>query len=63
MSFDAVKGRLTIRAEDHQALCDVNYVKLEPDESEMGWKVSDYYKVDGTELAGPATPGVPIRFE
>jgi hypothetical protein len=44
-------------------LCDVNYVKLEPEESEMGWKVSDFYKVDGTELAGPATPGVPIRFE
>lgn len=63
LSFDAVKGRLTIRAEDHQALCDVNYVKLEPDESELGWKVSDYYKVDGTELAGPPTPGVPIRFE
>ncbi len=63
LTFEAVKGNLTIRAEDHQALCDVNYVKLEPDESEMGWKVSDYYRVDGTDLAGPPTPGVPIRFE
>jgi len=63
LSFDAVKGKLTIRAEDHQALCDVNYVKLEPDDSEMGWKVAAYYKADGTELAGPPTPGVPIKFE
>lgn len=63
LSFDAVKGRLTLRAEDHQALCDVNYIKLDPDETELGWKVSDFYKADGAELAGPATPGVPIRFE
>lgn len=63
LTFDSVKGRLTIRAEDHQALCDVNYVQLTPDNSEMGWKVADYYKANGADFAGPATPGVAIRFD
>lgn len=62
LTFDGVKGKMTLRAEDHQALCDVNYVKLGPDDSEAGWKVADFYKTDGTELAGPATPGTPIKF-
>lgn len=64
LTFDGVKGKITLRAEDHQALCDVNYVKLGPDSaSEGGWKVLDYYKTDGTDLAGPATPGVAIEFK
>lgn len=63
LSFDSVKGKLTIRAEDHQAITDVNYVKLSPEDSEMGWKVADFYKADGTDLVGPATPGVAIKFD
>jgi branched-chain amino acid transport system substrate-binding protein len=63
ISFDSVKGPMTLRAEDHQALCDVNYVKLGPDESEAGWKVYDFYKTSGADLAGPPTPGVPIEFK
>jgi branched-chain amino acid transport system substrate-binding protein len=63
LTFDSVKGPITIRAEDHQALCDVNYVKLGPGEGDTPWKVIDYYKTEGKELAGPATPGVPIKFQ
>lgn len=63
LTFDAVKGKVTLRAEDHQAICDVNYVKLAPDTTEAGWKVVDYYKADGADLVGPATPGVPIKFQ
>jgi branched-chain amino acid transport system substrate-binding protein len=63
LTFDGVKGKVMLRAEDHQALCDVNYVKLGPDDGELGWKVSDFYKTDGTDLAGPAAPGVSIKFQ
>jgi branched-chain amino acid transport system substrate-binding protein len=62
LTFNSVKGDVTIRAEDHQALCDVNHVLLESDDTEMGWKVGDYKKSDGAEFAGPATPGVAIKF-
>ncbi|MET0606460.1 MAG: ABC transporter substrate-binding protein [Beijerinckiaceae bacterium] len=63
LSFDTVKGKVTIRPEDHQAICDVNYVKLAPDQSEAGWTIADYYKADGAELAGPPTPGKEIEFK
>lgn len=62
LTFDSVKGRMTIRAEDHQALCDVNYVKLAPADNEMGWTVVDFDKTNGAELAGAATPGKEIIF-
>lgn len=63
LTFDSVKGKITIRREDHQALCDVNLVKLEPDDSDTGWKVADFVRTDGAPFAFPATPGVPIKFE
>lgn len=62
LTFQGVKGKVTIRKEDHQALTDVNYVKLAPG-GDQGWTVADFVKLDGSELAGPATPGAPIKFE
>ncbi len=63
LTFDGVKGKITIRPEDHQALCDVNHCLLAPDDTEAGWKVADYVKSDGSIFAGPPTPGAPIKFE
>jgi branched-chain amino acid transport system substrate-binding protein len=63
LTFESVKGKVTIRPEDHQALCDVNHVKLAPDDSDIGWKAADYKNSDGAEFAGPATPGVAIKFD
>ena len=58
-----MKGKVTIRPEDHQALCDVNHCLLAPDDSDIGWKVADFVKSDGSAFAGPAAPGAPIKFE
>jgi branched-chain amino acid transport system substrate-binding protein len=63
LTFDTVKGLITLRKEDHQAICDVNYAKLGPADNEDGWEVVDFARVDGTEFAGPATPGVALKFE
>jgi branched-chain amino acid transport system substrate-binding protein len=63
IKFDTVKGPITLRKEDHQALCDVNYVLLSPAKNEDGWEVTDYARVDGTPFAGPPTPGVPLKFQ
>jgi branched-chain amino acid transport system substrate-binding protein len=62
LTFDSVKGKITIRPEDHQAMCDVNHVKLAPDEGDAGWKVADFKVSNGAEFAFPPTPGVPIKF-
>lgn len=63
LTFDTVKGKMRIRKEDHQAICDVNYANPEPDQSARGWSVKNVYKVSGEEFAGPPTPGSKIKFE
>lgn len=63
LTFDTVKGRITLRKEDHQAISEINYAQLGPAENEDGWEVIDYARVDGTEFAGKPTPGVALKFE
>lgn len=62
MSFDSVKGKITIRKEDHQALCDVNYALLAPAENEDGWEAVDFARIPGDAFAGAPTPGVALKF-
>ena len=63
LTFDSVKGPITLRKEDHQAICDVNYALLGPSSNEEGWEVVDYARVDGAPFAGEPTPGVDLKFE
>jgi branched-chain amino acid transport system substrate-binding protein len=63
LKFDSVKGPITLRKEDHQALCDVNYALIGPAKNEDGWEVVDYARVDGTPFAGPPTPGVALKLQ
>ena len=63
LSFDSVKGRITFRKEDHQALSDVNYALIGPASNEDGWEVVDFARVDGTPFAGPPTPGTKMKLE
>ncbi len=63
LSFDSVKGQITLRKEDHQAISDVNYALLGPANNEDGWEVVDFARVDGAPFAGPPTPGQPLKFE
>lgn len=58
LSFDSVKGRITLRKEDHQALCDVNYAEIGPAGNADGWTVTRFARIEGAPYAGPPTPGV-----
>lgn len=62
LTFDTVKGSVTLRKEDHQAICDVNYAQLGPADNEDGWEVVNFAAVKGEEFAGPATPGEALKF-
>ena len=62
LKFDTVKGPIELRAEDHQALCDVNYVHCVGADNDDGWIVKDFASVDGRPLAGPPTPGKKMSF-
>lgn len=62
LTFDSVKGPITLRKEDHQAICDVNYALIGPADNEDGWEVKDYARVDGAPFAGEPTPGVKLKF-
>ena len=46
-----------MRAEDNQAIKDVELVYLEPATTDKGYKVSQYVKVDGKTVIFPPTPG------
>lgn len=62
MTFDSVKGPITLRKEDHQAISDVNYALLGPANNEDGWEVVDFARVNGAPFAGAPTPGQPLKF-
>ncbi|WP_342363705.1 ABC transporter substrate-binding protein [Terrarubrum flagellatum] len=62
LTFDSVKGPITLRKEDHQAICDVNYAQLGPANNADGWEVVSFARVDGKDFAGPPTPGVALKF-
>jgi branched-chain amino acid transport system substrate-binding protein len=63
LSFDSVKGRITLRKEDHQAITDVNYALIGPANNAEGWEVLDYARVDGAPFAGEPTPGAKLKLE
>ncbi|WP_172297157.1 ABC transporter substrate-binding protein [Pseudoruegeria sp. HB172150] len=62
VTFETVKGPVELRAEDHQALCDVNYALIAGAENEDGWEVLEAAKVDGRPLAGEPSPGEEMSF-
>lgn len=62
LTFESVKGPITLRKEDHQAICDVNYALLAPANNEDGWEAIDYAAVPGEPFAGAPTPGEPLKF-
>jgi branched-chain amino acid transport system substrate-binding protein len=61
LEFDSCKGMRKIRKEDHQAICDLNFVQFGPDEtSEQGWKVTSHRVIKDEGISEEPTPGVPI---
>lgn len=63
LTFESVKGPITLRAEDHQAICDVNYALLGGADNADGWEAVDFARIDGAQFAGAPTPGQALTFE
>jgi len=67
LSFDTAKGRATFRPEDHQAICDVNFVRMksstvEPTLDAVDYvrpdvEVAEFVRYDGASVIEKPTPG------
>ena len=62
LEFNSCKGMRKIRKEDHQAICDINFVQFGPDDSEQGWKITDYKVIKDEGLSEAPTPGQALKF-
>ena len=63
LTWDTVTGPRTIRAEDNQAIKNLEMIYLEPDPaSDVGFKVSDYLQIEGAGVVEPATPGQKLQL-
>ncbi len=63
LEFDSCKGMRKIRKEDHQAICDINFVQFGPDDSAQGWKITGHKVIKDEGLSEPPTPGQPLKFQ
>ena len=67
LTFDSAKGPITLRAEDHQAICDVNFVRIKSsspapnldmiDYSRPDIEVAEFVRYDGASVIEPPSPG------
>jgi len=64
LSFETVTGPRVIRAEDNQAVKDVELIYIEPDSAaERGYKVSEVIRIDGESVIEPPAPGQPMTLK
>jgi len=63
LSLDTAKGTRILRKEDHQAVLDLNFIKIDPDSSDLGWTVSDFVRIPGAEVIEPPSPGKEVEFK
>lgn len=62
LTWDTVTGPRTMRAEDNQAIKDVELVFIDPANTEKGYAVSQYLKVAGKDVILPPTPGQKLKL-
>ena len=62
LTWDTVTGRRFMRPEDNQTVKDVELVYLEPANTEKGYAVKEYVKVDGKSSILPPTPGQKLKL-
>ncbi len=64
LTFDSATGPRTIRAEDNQAIKNVELIKIEPSTvEESGFAVTDYKQIPGEKAIEPAAPGKPFELK
>jgi len=62
LTWDTVTGPRTLRPEDNQAIKDTELVFIEPANTEKGYQVTQYVKVDGRSVIFPPSPGKAMTF-
>ena len=62
LTWDTVTGPRYMRPEDNQAVKDVELVFIEPANTEKGYAVSQYVKVDGKLVILPPAPGQKLKL-
>jgi branched-chain amino acid transport system substrate-binding protein len=62
LTWDTVTGPRFMRPEDNQVVKDVELVFLEPANTDKGYAVKEYVKVDGKSSIMPATPGQKMKL-
>ena len=70
MTLDTAKGPVTFRAEDHQAVCDVNFVRIKRpsnasdldmvDSTRSDIEIAEFIRYPGASVIEPPSPGKPI---
>jgi len=70
LTFDTAKGKVALRAEDHQAICDVNSIRIKASNAEptldaidyarADIEVAEFVRYDGASVIEPAAPGKPV---
>lgn len=63
LTMETCKGKLTFRKEDHQAIADVNLIKLAGKAEDPGYAIVDQMKVSGADVIDPPTPGQPVKYD
>ncbi len=64
LTIQTVTGPRLIRAEDNQAVKDVELMYIEPDSaSPRGYKVSETIRIDGQSVIEPPAPGQPMQLK
>jgi branched-chain amino acid transport system substrate-binding protein len=62
LTWDTVTGPRYMRPDDNQAVKDVELVFIEPANTEKGYAVSQYVKVDGKLVILPPAPGQKLKL-
>lgn len=57
MKYPTLFGPMQFRKEDHQLEFNSGYVRLNPDDSNAGWKISEYITVPWQDIMEAASPG------
>lgn len=63
LEWETATGRRTMRAEDNQAIKDVEAVYVAPANNDAGWAVTDAAKVAGDKMIEPPSPGVKLEMK
>jgi branched-chain amino acid transport system substrate-binding protein len=72
LTFVSAKGPVTFRAEDHQAICDVNFIRIKSSPDPMPMEITDnlrpdveiaeFVRLDGDTVLEPPSPGQKLAY-